>query len=129
MRMSNEELEQFVRLWQTSASVNDVADAMGISKLGASVKASHLRRRGVPLKKHRTGIGSDPTEFIAIWNDSATLEEAADRLGILKTSASMRASHLRKLGMQVKRFPRGRRGKQDTSALADLALSLLHQQD
>lgn len=106
--------EDFVRTWQTCDSVADVADRLRMSKVGASVKASHLRRAGVPLKKYRTGIGSDPAGFIEIWNASASLEEAAVKLGIQKTSASMRAAILRKNGYQVKRFQRGRKRIVDT---------------
>ena len=123
MRVSTVDPEAFVRAWQTAVSVNEVADRLGISKLGASVKASHLRKEGVPLKKFRTGIGSDPDEFIRIWNDATSLEDAAEQLGVQKTSASMRASHLRKEGHEVKRFQRGRKNR-DTGALADLARSL-----
>lgn len=112
--------EEFVRAWQTSESVAEVATRLSMSKLSASVKASHLRRAGVPLKKFRTGTGSDPAEFIAIWNSATSLDEAAERLGVQKTSASMRASHLRKGGYPVKRFPRGRRTR-DMGTLADIA--------
>jgi biotin operon repressor len=112
--------EDFVRAWQMSESVAEVADKMGMSKLGASVKASHLRRAGVPLKKYRTGNGSDSTEFIHIWNSATSLEEAAERLGIQKTSASMRAANLRKNGHEVKRFQRGRKVR-DIDALAQIA--------
>lgn len=114
--------EEFVRTWQTSESVSEVAEKMNMSKLGASVKASHLRRVGVPLKKFRTGIGSDPVDFIDIWNSAETLEEAAHVLGIQKTSASMRAANLRKHGHPVKRFQRGRKAR-DLGSLADLARS------
>lgn len=112
--------EEFVRTWQTAESVTEVADRMCMSKLGASVKASHLRKAGVPLKKFRTGSGSDPAEFIEIWNGSESLEEAAEQLGIQKSSASMRASHLRKGGHPVKRFQRGRKNR-DLENLADIA--------
>jgi biotin operon repressor len=115
--------EEFVKAWQTAVSVNEVADRLGISKLGASVKASHLRKEGVPLKKFRTGIGSDPDEFIRIWNDATSLEDAAEQLGVQKTSASMRASHLRKMGHPVKRFRRGRKLR-DILALSELARSI-----
>ncbi len=114
---------EFVKAWQSADNVNEVADKLGMSKLGASVKASHLRKEGVPLKKFRTGIGSDPDEFIRIWNESTSLEDAAERLGVQKTSASMRASHLRKMGHPVKRFQRGRKIR-DISALAELARSI-----
>jgi hypothetical protein len=114
--------EEFIRVWQTSESVVQVADVMGMSKLGASVKASHLRKAGVPLKKFRTGMGSDPQEFVEVWNSAGTLEEAAQLLGVQKTSASMRASHLRKLGLPIKKFPRGRRFR-DIEALASFARS------
>jgi biotin operon repressor len=113
-RAETVDAEDFVRAWQTCDSVADVADRLRMSKVGASVKASHLRRAGVPLKKYRTGIGSDPAGFIEIWNASVSLEEAAVKLGIQKTSASMRAAILRKNGYQVKRFQRGRKRIVDT---------------
>jgi len=113
-RAETVDAEDFVRAWQTCDSVADVADRLRMSKVGASVKASHLRRAGVPLKKYRTGIGSDPAGFIEIWNASVILEEAAVKLGIQKTSASMRAAILRKNGYQVKRFQRGRKRIVDT---------------
>ena len=113
-RAETVDAEDFVRTWQTCDSVADVADRLRMSKVGASVKASHLRRAGVPLKKYRTGIGSDPAGFIEIWNASVSLEEAAVKLGIQKTSASMRAAILRKNGYQVKRFQRGRKRIVDT---------------
>lgn len=117
------DLEQFVRAWQVAGSVSEVAEQLNMSKLGASVKASHLRKGGVPLKKFRTGIGSDSDEFISIWNSAHSLEEAAQLLGVQKTSASMRASHLRKMGHDVKKFQRGRKVK-DITVLAELARNL-----
>ena len=121
-RAETVDAEDFVRTWQTCDSVADVADRLRMSKVGASVKASHLRRAGVPLKKYRTGIGSDPAGFIEIWNASVSLEEAAVKLGIQKTSASMRAAILRKNGYQVKRFQRGRKRIVDT--LTEIARSM-----
>jgi biotin operon repressor len=123
-RSTTVDLESFVRVWQTSESVNEVANKLNISKLGASVKASHMRKAGVPLKKFRTGVGSDPAEFVRIWNEATSLEEAAEMLGIRKSSASMRASHLRKLGHDVKRFQRGRKMR-DFERLAEVAKSLV----
>jgi biotin operon repressor len=42
--------EKFVLLWEKATSVQEVADAMGITRDNAATRASNLRRRGVALK-------------------------------------------------------------------------------
>lgn len=48
---TQEELEQFVRQWQTSNTVQEVADALGLSKQHVSNTAVNLRKKDVPLKR------------------------------------------------------------------------------
>lgn len=43
--------EAFVRAWQTAASTKEVAEKTGLSLGSCAVRASKLRKRGVPLKQ------------------------------------------------------------------------------
>ena len=47
--------------------------------------------------------------FVEMWNASTNLNEVADRLGISKINCSVRASNLRKSGVSLDRFKRGRK--------------------
>ncbi len=44
----------FVEVWQTSETLQEVADKLGMPLKKASVKASRFRGKGVPLKNFRT---------------------------------------------------------------------------
>ena len=46
--------------------------------------------------------------FVDMWNGSTNLNEVAQTLGISKLSCSVRASNLRKAGIELNRFKRGR---------------------
>jgi hypothetical protein len=44
--------EDFITAWQTSASVDQVSETLGMSKSAAMTRASNYRRvHGIPLKK------------------------------------------------------------------------------
>lgn len=43
--------ETFVRVWQTAASIADVAAELGMREDAARSRACDYRRRGIPLKK------------------------------------------------------------------------------
>jgi hypothetical protein len=47
--------------------------------------------------------------FVEMWNGSTNLNEVAETLGISKLSCSVRASNLRKEGVNLSRFKRGRK--------------------
>ena len=47
--------------------------------------------------------------FVDMWNGSTNLNEVADTLGLSKLSCSVRASNLRKAGIELNRFKRGRK--------------------
>ena len=47
--------------------------------------------------------------FVDMWNVSTNLNEVAETLGISKLSCSVRASNLRKAGIALNRFKRGRK--------------------
>lgn len=42
--------EEFIVTWQGAASLADVAKRLKITEGGASVRACHYRRRGIPLR-------------------------------------------------------------------------------
>ena len=42
--------ENFVRTWQESSTVQEVADKLSLSKANVSHRASRYRKKGVPLK-------------------------------------------------------------------------------
>ncbi len=44
--------EEFVRVWQESASASEVAAKLGIKPVTAFGRAKAYRKRGVPLKFH-----------------------------------------------------------------------------
>ena len=48
----------FQEVWESSASLQDVAEALGMSKTSASVKASNLRKQGHELRQFRRGRGA-----------------------------------------------------------------------
>ena len=68
--------------------------------------------------KHRKSVSAE--QFIRYWQVSATLEEAAARCGTPVRHATSRAVRYRRLGIQLKKFARGRR-RWDAAKLAQLA--------
>jgi len=48
--------EQFIAIWQTSASLDEAARRVGKPKLNVSVTATKYRKRGIPMK-FMTGRG------------------------------------------------------------------------
>jgi outer membrane biosynthesis protein TonB len=46
--------------------------------------------------------------FLEVWEASSSLQDVAQSLGMSKTSASVKASNLRKSGCELRRFRRGR---------------------
>lgn len=63
--------EEFVTAWQTSASVQEVADKFGMPRDIVSARASSYRKVGVKLKKMRDsrsdlkGVDFDTTRSLA----------------------------------------------------------------
>lgn len=57
-------------------------------------------------------------EFVRIWENSKNRQEVVDKTGMTAASASARAQKLRELGVNLKRFSRGRPSETiDVSAL------------
>ena len=76
--------EHFVKVWQTSQSIEEVAQRFHSTKAQASLKAIQLRKRGVPLKRFRA-LTSDLPQLIALAKSLAgepvdSKEEAERRL-------------------------------------------------
>ena len=42
--------KEFIRIWQTSKTLDDVCDHFGLSKSSASTRATNFRTKGVMLK-------------------------------------------------------------------------------
>lgn len=58
--------EDFVEVWQATASLADLAKALGTTPRAASTRAAVLRRAGVPLKVFRRGSQIDVERLAAI---------------------------------------------------------------
>jgi len=48
--MATNTSEQFVKAWQSSGSLKEVADKLGISRNNVSNRAAYYRKKGVRLK-------------------------------------------------------------------------------
>lgn len=60
-------VEEFIRVWQRSPSGKAAAEKLGMDPLAASVRASRLRARGVPLKRMRKpGVQLDIPKLAAL---------------------------------------------------------------
>jgi len=64
-----------------------------------------------PKKKRGRPQKIQQQMFVEMWNASTNLNEVAETLGISKLSCSVRASNLRKSGIALDRFKRGRKAK------------------
>ena len=45
--------EEFIKVWQTSKTLDEVAERTGIEKNAAAAKASGYRKKRVPLKRFK----------------------------------------------------------------------------
>jgi biotin operon repressor len=63
-------------------------------------------------------IGSE--DFVATFAQAKSTGEVAEKLGLSKASVHARASALRKAGVKLRRFPRGRKSVVDVAALNEL---------
>jgi len=65
-----------------------------------------------PIKKKRGRPAKiEQAVFIEVWNRCSSLTNVSEVLGIPSTSASVRASQLRKKGHVLETFKRGRKSK------------------
>ena len=66
------------------------------------IRVEPPKKRGRPAKIQKQ-------MFVEMWNGSTNLNEVAEKLGISKLNCSVRASNLRKSGVSLGRFKRGRK--------------------
>jgi hypothetical protein len=116
----------FVRAWQSSASIDEVIEKLAWQGTRRSliVTASQLRARGIELRKFKDRVDLSmlqalatealtaealDDQFIRIWQTSISTAEAAERLGMSYSSLTMKAHHLRKKGIHLKKYPRRKR--------------------
>jgi len=66
------------------------------------IRVEPPKKRGRPAKVAQQ-------MFVDMWNVSTNLNEVAETLGLSKLSCSVRASNLRKAGIELNRFKRGRK--------------------
>lgn len=62
--------EQFVEIWQTANSIDEVSNKAGIKPESARMRASLYRKKGVPLKRMSRSRRS--------WEDLADLAKSFD---------------------------------------------------
>lgn len=49
--------EEFVKIWQSSKTIDEAAKKAKVTKIYASYKAHMLRKKGIALKKFGSGAG------------------------------------------------------------------------
>jgi hypothetical protein len=54
---------RFVTVWQASTSMDEVASAMGMTRLAVQSFAAKLRRSGVPLKRFYSQYDGEEIDF------------------------------------------------------------------
>lgn len=63
--------------------------------------------------------------FVRIWQESASAEDAAHRIGVTRSAASSRATWLRQKGIELRKFPVGRH-KMDVGELKKIVGENVH---
>ena len=63
INMEETEAVRFIRAWQASTSVEQVAETMGWTKARASGLASRLRKANIPLKRFKSRMTLDLNEL------------------------------------------------------------------
>jgi hypothetical protein len=99
---------EFAAIWNSSASHVEAAKRMRITPRSASTMASAHRKAGVALKRYDRVLveESEVRVFVAAWNASDTVPEAAERLGIPLALVRSRAVLLRGRGVVLKHLLR-----------------------
>ena len=106
----------FIAAWYRFETSNQIAEHLGLTPGAVRVRATWLRKKGVPLPYHDSTNATHRTEreqrtherrqeFANIANSCADRHEAARYLGITPDSYSVMASVYRKLGYDIQRFP------------------------
>ncbi len=66
--------ETFVRIWQTSDSVREVAERAGTTRGAASTRASVMRRNGVPLRYFNEARDREPVDWDGLADIARSVE-------------------------------------------------------
>lgn len=97
--------EAFIEAWNSSSSVKEVAEKLGMTYDSTTGRARDLRKkypdRVPPMRTPITAILTDE-QFLEIWNASSSAAEAAAQIGVEQAVVSQRATHLRRLGRPAK---------------------------
>ncbi|MCI0702278.1 MAG: hypothetical protein L0241_14440 [Planctomycetia bacterium] len=97
---------QFVAIWNAADSVGEVAKQMRMTPHAARTMAWGYRREGLELKQFlEKNQGAKAAAFAAIWNASATIEEAAERMGKSPPAARSQADRIQSKGTSLKQLP------------------------
>lgn len=79
---------------------------------------------GIPIPAEGERVDSET--FVRVWQTSKCTKEVAERVGCSVGSAAAKAARFRKMGVELKAFPRGRGlGRPDWESLKKLAKSLV----
>jgi len=96
---------EFATIWNGSETVDDVARALSSTTNYASRRAKEMRARGVFLKNLPTAREKGRDDFISIWNDCATLEEASKKTGLSHEQVRQKYYHLKRSGASMNKKP------------------------
>lgn len=109
-------IEAFIAIWNAASSAREAAVAAGIPYGTACSRACLLRKAGHNLRvfaspraataAHVRNLAAGHQRFMAMWNASATLEDAASRTGSSARTALQTARRLRKKGLELKELVR-----------------------
>lgn len=116
--------EEFIAEWNNAPNVESVIRLFGYKNVDtARHRATRLRKRGHYLKNMRYDFDPNsmievakgnyevgPKEFIIIWQNSSSAKQAAEITGLSYDAVRARAREYRKMGIPIKKFPKGRHG-------------------
>lgn len=105
--------DRFVGFWTEASSLADVASEFSITPREASKKANYLRSKGIDLKKFKRVPNATNAEFLRVWNESESIIEVADKLGLKPSYIHAKVMRLRRSGEHIVSFSRGANIAQD----------------
>lgn len=100
--------EKFLAAWNSADSPDEAAEALDVTRMAAQARAYRLRSQGHEVK----AFGGqkklpDLDDFVTAWNAAKSPAALAKRLGVSESRAKAKASELRSLGYEVKKFKTG----------------------
>ncbi len=118
-KYSDEYIENFRSAWNSSQTLDEASQKLGITGVDARKIGYYLRHfRKVELKKfsavyHTVYTDEYMENFRSVWESSSTLEEAASRLGLSNKNSQRLARRFRN-----SKFPTLKRMRAENSSLA-----------